>query len=41
LLDMTDKANEATRFSATDAIAVAVYSVVVLLLMLAWAYVPA
>ena len=38
---MTDKVDEETRYSASDVVAVAVYSVVVLLLMLAWAYVPA
>ena len=38
---MTDKVNEETRYSVSDVVAVAVYSVVVLLLMLAWAYFPA
>ena len=37
---MTDKVNEETRYSVSDVVAVGVYSVVVLLLMLAWAYVP-
>ena len=37
---MTDKVAEA-RYSVSDVVAVAIYSVLVLLLMLAWAYVPA
>jgi hypothetical protein len=38
---MTDRmVDEGTRYSASDVVAVAVYSVVVLLL-LTWAYVPA
>jgi hypothetical protein len=32
--------DEGTRYSASDVVAVAIYSVLVLLLMLAWAYVP-
>jgi len=32
---------EGTRYSVSDVVAVAIYSVLVLLLMLAWAYVPA
>ena len=31
---------EGTRYSVSDVVAVAIYSVLVLLLMLAWAYVP-
>jgi hypothetical protein len=38
---MADKVDEETRYSAQDVVAVAVYSVVVLLFMLVWAYVPA
>ena len=38
---MTDRVDEGTRYWASDVVAVAVYSVVVLLLMLAWTYVPA
>ena len=38
---MTDMVDEGTRYSASDVVAVAVYSVVVLLFMLAWTYVPA
>jgi hypothetical protein len=38
---MADNVNEGTRYSASDVVAVAVYSVVVILLLLAWAYVPA
>jgi hypothetical protein len=38
---MTDRVDEGTRYSASDVVAVAIYSVLVLLLMLAWAYVPA
>jgi hypothetical protein len=38
---MTDRmVDEGTRYSASDVVAVAIYSVLVLLLMLAWAYVP-
>ena len=37
---MTDKVAEA-RYSVSDVVAVAIYSVLVLVLMLAWAYVPA
>ena len=37
---MTDKVAEA-RYSVSDVVAVGIYSVLVLLLMLAWAYVPA
>ena len=37
---MADKVEE-TRYSGSDAVAVAVYSIVILLFMLAWAYVPA
>ena len=37
---MADKFEE-TRYSGSDAVAVAVYSIVILLFMLAWAYVPA
>jgi hypothetical protein len=37
---MTDKVTE-TRYSVSDVVAVVIYSVLVLLLMLAWAYVPA
>ena len=32
---------EGTRYSVSDVVAVAIYSVLVLVLMLAWAYVPA
>ena len=38
---MADNVNEGTRYSASDVVAVAVYSVVVILLLLTWAYVPA
>jgi hypothetical protein len=38
---MPDKVKEETRHSPSDVTAVAVYSVVVLLIMLAWANVPA
>ena len=38
---MTDRVDEGMRYSASDVVAVAIYSVLVLLLMLAWAYVPA
>jgi len=39
---MTDRmVDEGTRYSASDVVAVAVYSVVVILLLLTWAYVPA
>jgi hypothetical protein len=39
---MTDRmVDEGTRYSASDVVAVEVYSVVVILLLLAWAYVPA
>ena len=38
---MADNVNEETRYSASDVVAVAVYSVVVILLLLTWAYVPA
>ena len=39
---MTNRVDvEGTRYSASDVVAVAIYSVLVLLLMLAWAYVPA
>jgi hypothetical protein len=38
---MTDRmVDEGTQYSASDGVAVAIYSVLVLLLMLAWAYVP-
>ena len=37
---MTDKVAE-VRYTVSDVVAVAIYSVLVLLLMLAWAYVPA
>ena len=36
---MADNVNEGTRYSASDVVAVAVYSVVVILLLLTWAYV--
>ena len=38
---MAERAEEERRDPAADAVAVAVYSVLVLLLMLAWTYVPA
>jgi hypothetical protein len=38
---MAERAEEERRDLAADAVAVAVYSVLVLLLMLAWTYVPA
>jgi hypothetical protein len=38
---MTDRVDEGTQYSASDVVAVAIYSVLVLLLMHAWAYVPA
>ncbi len=38
---MTDRmVDEGTRYSESDVVAVAIYSVLVLLLMLEWAYVP-
>jgi len=38
---MTDRVDEGVRYSASDVVAVGIYSVLVLLLTLAWAYVPA
>jgi hypothetical protein len=38
---MADNVNDGTRYSVSDVVAVAVYSVVVILLLLTWAYVPA
>src|SRR6188474_1307014 len=38
---ITYRIDERSRYSAWDVVAVTIYSVLVLLLMLAWAYVPA
>ena len=38
---ITYRIDERSRYSAWDIVAVTIYSVLVLLLMLAWAYVPA